>query len=224
LLQAVGVVDSCGSEEAGMQDRRDSRVRTVRFAAFAALLAVASVAAQAGGVYRWVDDDGNVHYGDRMPAEATHNEHAVLDHQGIVRERVAAESRVTRTPDPAVQAVREAAARRRHRDEVLLETFTTERDLRITRDQRLDGIDARIALAEQKVAQLESERTATRDRVSNLPKDAPARRQAGGEVDVLNDRLARHRQRLQDLQQQRNRVAEQFAEDLERFRELKSGD
>jgi len=195
-----------------------------RIAALAALLAAAPLVAQAGGVYRWVDDNGDVHYSDQMPARAMDKGHAVLDRQGVVRQRVTAESQGASRPDPAQEAAREAAAQRRHRDQVLLDTFTTTRDIKITRDQRLDGIDARIRLVERKLAQLQQQHSDARARLKQLPKDAAARKQAKATIDALEQRLSKQRDRLQQIRHHREQMAEQFAQDLERFRELKARD
>jgi hypothetical protein len=47
------------------------------------LLAVASGPAVAQKLYKWVDKDGQVHYGDRIPPEYADQDRDVLNKQGL---------------------------------------------------------------------------------------------------------------------------------------------
>ena len=60
----------------------ESRTRFVTAAAVAALLITAP--ALAAKVYRWVDEDGNVHYTESLPPERGDAGHDVLNDQGLV--------------------------------------------------------------------------------------------------------------------------------------------
>lgn len=55
-------------------------MRAVRCAALLALLALASSPLAAGGVYKWTDADGKVHFSDKAPPDATAEE--VATHAG----------------------------------------------------------------------------------------------------------------------------------------------
>ena len=73
------------------------------------LLVLGIGSAAAGGIYRWVDDQGRVHYGDRPPA----------DGKGVGN-----------LPGPASPTPDSGAAERRQRRQRLLDTFATERQER----------------------------------------------------------------------------------------------
>lgn len=202
--------------------------RPLLLALAAAGLVLAFQGAPAGELYRWVDDDGNVHYGDRMPAEATDDEHAVMDDQGVVREerRSAAEEERDRERERTEEAQRRQAESQSRRDHVLLQTFTTEEDLIRTRDRRLEAIDARIGVVEHQMEKLERQRNRHREHLESLrditTEDAHARELARERIERTESRLETRQATLEDLQQQRRRIADEFDADLERYRELKA--
>ena len=41
-----------------------------------------------GKLYKWVDEDGKVHYSDKMPPDQIKREHQELNQHGVVKETV----------------------------------------------------------------------------------------------------------------------------------------
>ncbi|HEY9149662.1 MAG TPA: DUF4124 domain-containing protein, partial [Gammaproteobacteria bacterium] len=103
-------------------------------------------AAQAG-LYKWTDEQGNVHYGDRIPPQYAEKEQRRLNEQGItveVKERA-------KTPEELAEAQRlakieaeqaELRRQQRERDRILLDTFSNEDEIIMTRDGKVSAIDA----------------------------------------------------------------------------------
>ncbi|MDZ7747453.1 MAG: DUF4124 domain-containing protein [Halofilum sp. (in: g-proteobacteria)] len=199
---------------------------SLRAALWAAVLALVVTPAAAGKSYRWVDEDGNVHYGDRMPADASRSEHAVIDDSGTVREqhRSADEEEAERAQQQRQNAGKDEAQARR--DRMLRETFTSEGDLLRMRDRRVEAVDAKIAVVEHQVEQLETQRQSYVDHLASVreaaSEDSPAVQSALERLARVDKRLEGRRAVLAELRAQRERIIEQFATDLERFRELKA--
>ena len=93
-------------------------------------------------LYKWVDDDGRMHFGDRIPLQYQLKAHDEINHLGVVLKHREAE----KTPEEKAEAklldkqrikTEQAEKKRRQRDRVLLDTYTTERDLIVARDSRL---------------------------------------------------------------------------------------
>src|SRR5687768_4204707 len=93
------------------------------------LLALAAGAAGAQAVkqkklYRWVDKNGQVHYGDSVPAEYAEQDRDVLNKQGV---SVGREEGTVTPEEAAAKAIADKAARdeqkRKLRDRVLLQTY-----------------------------------------------------------------------------------------------------
>jgi len=183
------------------------RPAVVALALAAALATAMAVHAES---YRWVDDAGEVHYSDSLPPEARGRDHSRLDRSGRVIETFEATLEKTEAEAADGEDERERAAARR--DEILLHTFTNERDLKITRDEWLEAAAARIDLAERRVTRLES-------RLAGLADGGSSERRR-----ELERRLAEQRAALESERQRRDEIEARFEADLERFRELHRAD
>ena len=75
-----------------------SRVFSLIFLSTAIL---AAGSAMAGKVYRWVDENGEVHYSETLPPDFEDKKHDELDDQGIVRAED--QSLVPPPPEPTVE-------------------------------------------------------------------------------------------------------------------------
>lgn len=194
----------------------------------AAGLVLAASTVAAGKTYRWVDEDGEVHYGDRMPADASRSEHAVIDDSGVVREqqRSADEEDAERERQRASEEAPEQAEARSRRDRMLLETFTEEEDLVRMRDRRLEAIDARIAVVDHQLEQLRTQRESYADHLDSVraaaTEDSYAVKSARERLERVEKRIEGRRATLADLRTRREDIAAEFAADLERFRELEA--
>ena len=93
----------------------------------AALLAAAAYAApssskQGGIAYKWVDEQGVVHYGDHIPPQYAQQDREVLNSQGVPVGHVEAAP----TPEQAAAAALKKAEvfKQRQHDSFLMSTFT----------------------------------------------------------------------------------------------------
>jgi len=119
-------------------------------------LALCSLSAQAK-MYKWVDEDGQMHFGDKIPAKYLVKAHDELNESGTVIKH----TKASKTPEEIAEANRlkreakKAALiekKKKQRDRVLLDTYTTERDLLVARDSRLDAVGSQINLANSIIA------------------------------------------------------------------------
>ncbi len=103
--------------------------------------------------YRWVDNDGVVHFGDQVPPEYASSKRQVLNEFGVP---VATEDGA-KTPEQIAAekaaAKKEADERRRvllaaRRDQVLLDTYLSVDEIEALRDRRLELIDTQIKVTE----------------------------------------------------------------------------
>jgi hypothetical protein len=199
------------------------------------LLAVAALAANAvqadpnapkkGGVaYRWVDEQGVVHYGDNVPPQYASQQRAVLNGDGIEVGRVDAQ----KTPDQLQAEARErnAVMKQKQHDAFLITTYTSVKDIEALRDARLEQLHGVRAAAEQYVDSLRGRLTSLQ---SNALDFAPysSRPDARRMPDLLAENLVRT---VNELNVQSAALAEkgkeeaavraQFQADIERYREL----
>jgi hypothetical protein len=174
--------------------------------------------------YRWVDEQGIVHYGDRIPPQYAQQEQTVLNNQGVeIRhldapkspEQLAAEARIE-----------QSVTRQKQHDNFLLTTYTSVKDIEALRDLRLEQLRGQRVAAQQYVDNLHSRLSGlqTRALLFRPYSDHPGARQM---PDDLAEDLVRT---LDELRTQSNALAikheqevtlkTQFQADIERYREL----
>lgn len=190
----------------------------------ALMLLAAPVQAQ---LYRWVDEQGNVHYSDHLPPQATQRKREVLDEQGRIlesydpeAERRAAEARAREQARlEAERAKQEAQARH---DRMLLKTYTTVEDIELVRDDRLAALDTALRLAREKLERL-------RGNLARLENRARELNRAGEPLSKeLVRQLAEARRQVREQEAyvarkdvERAETVRRFTADIERFKELK---
>ena len=201
----------------------------MRFALLAlpAVLITSSFCVQAK-MYKWVDENGQMHFGDKIPTEYIAKEHYELNEQGVViKHKDAAKTPKQKAEARRLESERKKAAlvekRKRQRDRVLLDTYTTERDLIVARDSRLDAVDSQIQLAvsiikdsnnkiesmEKQVAQI---KTSNREVPPDLYNRIDNEKQ---QVSVQSKVMGNHKKR-------RDEISIQFNDYVERFKVLKA--
>ena len=177
----------------------------------AVLLASAAIAQQNPNdqkkVYRWIDEKGVVHYGDRIPPEYSRGEAAVLNNQGVTVGIRPAQKTPEQLASEAAQ--REIRDKEQQRDSFLLTTYTSVHDIEQLRDLRLQQMaDARRSI-EAYVESLQGRLMSLHERVQVFRpyNEAPTARR-------MPDELAQDLVRtLKEVAVQRAQMAERMAED-----------
>jgi hypothetical protein len=205
------------------------RLRSIVLLVSAALGAAAHAApqhssqnSQKGIAYRWVDEQGVVHYGDNIPPQYAAQDRAILNSQGVEVGHL--DGRKTPEEEAAATRARDALMKQKQHDAFLVSTYTSVKDIEGLRDVRLDQMKGQRAAAEQYVESL-------RVRLASLQSRAlsyrPYRKDAWRMPDDLAENLVRT---VNELRVQSNALAvngaeeaglrAQFQADIERYREL----
>ena len=178
------------------------------------------------GLYRWVDENGTVHYGDKVPPKYLKQEHDELNEQGTTVKKhdraMTAEERAEKKRQEAEQKRLENEKRAQAlRDRVLTDTYTTERDLIAARDARLDAIDSQLQLSKDIIESSTEKVDKTEKLIQNIKasgKMVPEATYAKLEREKLQ--LATQQGVQQGHQIKREEVIVQFDGYIKRFREL----
>lgn len=175
--------------------------------------------------YRWVDENGVVHYGDRVPPQYVQKDSAILNSQGVEVGHVERQ----KTPEELAEAMRreQEALRLKQHDSFLLTTYTSAKDIESLRDERLAQIRAQRVAAELYVENLHSRLTTLQTRAM-LFKPYNPRPEARRMPDELAEDLVRT---LNEMRTQSNTlsakdaeetsVRAQFQADIERYKQLR---
>jgi len=182
--------------------------------------------AVAQNVYKWVDEDGEVHYSQTLPPEQTDDGYDRLTSDGLLAERV---GRVKTEEELAELRARQKEQREQEeltrlqaqQDRLFLAAYPTEADVRRAIESRRKTVLAEKnsvqALIEQSRGRFADavERAATLERRGEPVPEALVSRIADARSGIreLNDRLSRINARLAELD-------EELAAELERHRRL----
>jgi hypothetical protein len=180
-------------------------------------------------LYRWVDRNGQVHYGDSVPAEYAEQDRDVLNKQGV---RVGREEGLVTPEEAAAKAAEEKAARdeqkRKLRDRVLLQTYQSVQELEILRDNRLDLVDAQLTIQEQSLSNLRAqraqiERIAARYAPANTePGAQPLPEELAADLERSASDIATQESNLERRRQERESIRQTFEADIKRYQELRA--
>lgn len=192
----------------------------------ASTLAAAQQKSSGATTYRWVDDQGVVHYGDSVPPEYAREERAVLDGQGNVVRKLEAQ----KTPQQLAEEAKreqELALQRQH-DQVLLATYASAADIERLRDQRLEELQSQMRAAELYVDSLDARLRVLQERALAF-RPYSERPDARRLPDHLAEDIVRtlsemrsQRRLLETKRTEQEGLRAQFQADIDRFRELKA--
>lgn len=177
-------------------------------------------------VYRWTDEKGVVHYGDHIPPQYAQQDTTVLNDQGVEVDHVAP----PKTPAELAQAARTQAQQlaQKQRDNFLLTTYTSVKDIEQLRDERLEQLKGQRAAAEQYVASLHERLLALQARAMLY---RPYAQNARRMPDDLSEQIVRtldeersQRTALATKDQEETAMRSQFQADIDRYRELRAAD
>jgi len=202
----------------------------------AAILAAGS--AMAAKVYRWVDENGEVHYSETLPPDFEDKKHDELDSQGIVRLK---DQSLVPPPPPAKSETeeefkelpRDSSGMKRpnalysdkeiqsRMDAFLLLRYASEQEI-------LDTMSVEISQLEYDRILLQASRDSLSEAYRGQIREAATRQRSGVEVDSLiiksianfQTRLETFGKSLADLQERQDKIIADFGAQLERYQFL----
>lgn len=210
--------------------RTDSRLcrrwrLTVRRTAYSALAAAVLLAAGAAhaAMYRWVDSNGRVHYGDTLPPTYQKSGAAEMNKQGTVIKRTQSEA------ERRAEAERQAEQKRLQTeqqkqaqlDRALTQTYTTEAEIDLARDRALEHHKLAIKGAQIRARAVEANQAELQTRIENIEK---AGRKVAPNLKSQLDQVNQERLNLQrtilNNEEAMVQVRAKYEADKARFREL----
>ena len=183
----------------------------------------------AAKLYKWIDENGEVRYSDRIPVK---KKHETLNSQGIVVGTTEAakteEELLIQKKLEKKQAKIEAEQQRLRtiqsmKDRVLLMTFSSEKELLLVHDNRLDVVESVIRLIKKSIVTtqeklLEFELSAE---VNYLSKKLVVPGGLAQNIEHFTRKVTNRQAELELKQAEKNKIKLQFETDVSRFRELR---
>lgn len=184
------------------------------------------LAAAERSLYRWVDENGKVHYSDTVPPEGSKQDRDVLNEQGMTIDRlegaktpeeIAAEQRRREEQEQKERQTRAQA----EQDRMLIDTFRNEDDIVATRNAKLDAIENIIQVSETRIKILER-------RLSQLIDSAAERERTGKSVpDALQNDIEYVQGQIREItafiegkREEQNELRKLYEQYIQRYREI----
>jgi len=192
------------------------------------LMAFASAGFAQQKLYRWVDENGQVHYGDRIPPQYAKTEREEINERGVVvnvkarektAEEVAAEQAAAEAAELEVQRAEEQA----RYDRYLLSSYNSVADLMAVRDDRLNLLDSRLELARKNVTDTEKTLTTLIERRKKLEEgDRAVPAKLKQQITEFESSLVNGLRSVSGLEEEQVATRRKFTDDIERYLELRN--
>ena len=201
-----------------------------KFILIIALFALSSTAAarEEKKVFKWEDEDGNVYYGDSIPAEFSERPKEVLNDQGVAVDAIEGKKTEEQLEEEArLEKIRVAQELQQRADQALLNTYLSVEEIEMHRDRRVELFQAQAKVTELYLrnlsGRLESIRTeASRYQPYSQDSNAPMiPDELAADLRETKDTIARHESNLKKYERNEREIIERFDRDIARFKILK---
>jgi hypothetical protein len=191
--------------------------------------AAAAPPAEQQKLYRWVDKNGQVHYGDSIPPEYAEQDRDILNRQGV---RIGHEEGLVTPEEASAKAAADKAAKevqqKKLRDRVLLQMYQSVEEIEVLRDRRLELIEAQLTIQEQSLANLRAKNTQLEKQAarflprSKAPDAQPLPEGLGLDLQRSASDIVTQQQNLEKKRAERESIRATFGADIKRFKELRA--
>ena len=179
-------------------------------------------------MYKWVDEDGQVHYSNQLPPEATQRKREVINDQGVTVKVYQAPL----TPEEKIEEKqlaelelrkKELAQKRANHDRSLLATYSSKKDMYPARDAKISAVESLIKLTNSRIIAMKS-------RLLELTEEAADYERSGkqlpasllSQISNLRKQIERNKEFVEDKKREIEDIRLQFEGDIKRYDELTS--
>lgn len=184
-------------------------------------------------MYKWVDDKGVIHVSDAIPPEYANTDRKVLNNHGVPvsTQRGAISPEEVAQQKAAAQAAedeKKRVARAAMRDQVLLDTYLSVEEIESLRDRRLELMASQIKVTEAYLDYLRAKQQKLKMEAQDFrpyssdPKAPAIDDKLAGELAETGNSIQLYEKDLVTTRDKQTALVAQFANDIERFKELKS--
>lgn len=186
--------------------------------------------AQAASLYKWVDDDGAIRYTGQAPIQKAYE---LLNSHGVVirsaeapktKQELADEKKANKIAQKKLAEEKREKQAQDARDRVLLMTFSSEEELKLVRNNRIEVIDSVIRLIGKNIV-------SSKQRLADLETNAETNYRSKGlevpgglaqNIEHLANKVDSQNRQQQQKQAEKDKINQQFNLDIKRYRTLKN--
>jgi hypothetical protein len=177
-------------------------------------------------IFKWVDENGEIQYGDRVPPQYATKERSLIDDQG----RTVKVYDAAKTPEQRAEAKalakqqaeqKKLSEQQAVRDHSLLATYSSEEDMLQTRDGKIASVETLIQLTNSRIESMQK-------RLGELTKDAAEFERSGkklpeglvSQMKNIQEQIQQNEAFVDQKEKEKEQLSLKFDEDIKRYREL----
>ncbi len=179
-------------------------------------------------IYKWVDENGEIQYGDRVPPQYATTQRSVINDQG----RTVKVYEAAKSPEEKAEAAalvkkkteeKKLADQLAVRDHSLLSTYSSEEDMLLARDSKVASVETLIQLTNSRLDSMQK-------RLNELTDDAAEFERSGkklpeglvNQMKNIKEQIRQNEEFVKAKQYEKEEIASKFDVDIKRYRELTS--
>jgi hypothetical protein len=205
-----------------------ARIKQLSVVGLCTIAALSVTPTQAGKLKKWVDENGQTQYGDRIPPQYSKQSSQTLNNQGVViqtraaaktPEQIAEEQRIAELKASEERSRQEQA----RKDRILLDTFTNEDEMIMTRDGKVEAIEAIIRVTNGRIEKIRQRLASQKQRAANLERSGkPVPETLSQQIGESRTQIRQNVDYIENRKLEQQAIRDKFETEIERFRELKS--
>jgi hypothetical protein len=179
-------------------------------------------------VYRWIDAEGQVHYGDSIPVEYSDFPKDILNDLGVIVDNLEGKKTEEQLEQERLENERRVAQELQQRaDQALLATYLTVEEILMHRDRRVELFQAQSRVTELYLSNLGHRLDSLRDEAAkykpySVDSEAPMiPEELAGHLLQTKETINRHERNLKKFHSDEQQIIARFAGDISRFKILK---
>lgn len=177
-------------------------------------------------LYKWVDENGEVQFSDRIPAKDSQRGHDVLNKQGIVIDTVDS----PKTPEELIkireqerlaEIKRREAEKQAARDKALLKSFTSIEELVNAHEERMGLIDQSILVSKGRIRKHQIELTKLKQRRQGfIDRDMETPDWVDENEFLVLEKIAIMEGYIREREEEKQELQQEFEKDYNRYKEI----
>lgn len=203
-------------------------MRLLNFTILLLLVAAPAFGGEPNTHFKWVDENGVVHYGDSIPAQYRDLPKEVVNDYGIAVDHLEGKKTPEQLEAERIEQQRvQAIELQRRADQALLATYLTVDEILMHRDRRVELFQAQARVTELYLRNLDRRLQKLRADAANFQpysEDPDAPMIADDLADDLRktkEIIQRHQRNLKKFQSDEQQIIARFAGDIDRFKVLR---
>ena len=185
-----------------------------------------AAAGKTSSIKKCQDATGKWHYGDTAAEECAKSKVTVISEKGTTKSVIAApptekELKEREAQRESIEAEQARAAEQQRKDALLLSTYGVEEDIVYIRDRKIAQIETSIKASEQTLKPLRAALARMEAQAAEDGKDPKTAETAKKNIEMTQAQIARHEAAIALKRQEQETLRQQYAAELERYRELK---